>query len=644
MILFGNNIRSNNASSRRGVSLFGTAIALSATARTTDVPSLHTQDCPNVPASSRAPLGATSKKNILIVISSIMYLFTTLLEDCMKQQLRSLWRTAYATIVGVTLVATMAFAQTKPVTSPSAQNDGSTSQAELRKKADAIAARQGLEFEQNKGQVIDEKGKVRNDILFTSRSKGTSVYYFADKLSYVFQKELTKRPTAKDVASDEAYQPKYQVHRLDMNLVGANTSAKVASNDLQPGVKNYYLAHAGKDGITGVPSFGKLTYENVYPNIDMVLTAKGQGMKAEFIVRPGGDPSQIKMRFDGADKVALANDGGYSVTTPLGTMTEEKPYSFTSVNGKEQEVAVTFNVNGDVLSFNVPDYDKTQTLVIDPQRDWGTFHGGAGTDIILGVATERSYAPASGARYIYTCGYFGGTGFPLTAGTATASGSADAFVAAYTYGVSGARNYVTVFGGNSEDRANAITVGSSGIAYVVGRTSASLGTPLAANTLQTTYGGGAFDSYIASLSATGTLTAVTFFGTAGTNDNLTSIDLNSAGTEIVVGGNTSSATSQAPWATGLASNAGGEYMNTTQFPTGVQVTGLVATFAVSGTTISSRTRGTYYGATAGTQTIVTSVRYNRTTSGTAGVWVGGYTNSLDSIATPTSHNTGLNVD
>jgi hypothetical protein len=80
------------------------------------------------------------------------------------------------------------------------------------------------------------------------------------------------------------------------------------------------------------------------------------------------------MRYAGADGVELMSNGGYKVTTSMGSLTEDAPYSFVKNAGGNVEVPVTFAVNGDdkTVRFNVPNYDKSQTLVIDPNRDWGS--------------------------------------------------------------------------------------------------------------------------------------------------------------------------------------------------------------------------------------------------------------------------------
>jgi len=56
--------------------------------------------------------------------------------------------------------------------------------------------------------------------------------------------------------------------------------------------------------ISNVPTYKRVVLKEVYPKIDVILTADGRGVvEFQFIVYPGGDPSQIKVEADGEVKV-----------------------------------------------------------------------------------------------------------------------------------------------------------------------------------------------------------------------------------------------------------------------------------------------------------------------------------------------------
>jgi len=488
------------------------------------------------------------------------------------------------------------------------------------------APAQGLEFLENKGQVRDDQGRPVERVRFTAHSNGAKLFFMPDRITQVFytvEGPAARFEPGKGVSSKELDQTRLRYQRVDMELVGASTSVNLRAEGLLPGVTNFFTASAGPDGITGVRSFSTIVYENVYPNIDLVLKARGKGMKAEFIVRPGGDPTMIRLRYTGAERIEATSDGGYRVVTALGTMTEDAPYSFVrTADGSEQEVAARFRVEGDAVTFDVPAYDRSQTLVIDPNRDWGTLHGGNAEDQITGVATQRSFNPSSTTAYIYVCGFTAGGSFPVvSASQGTYGGGAyDAFIAAYQYG--GARTYSTYFGGANDDRAYGIAADGGGQVWVVGQTRSASWGAFFTNTQN-----GDIDGFVARFNSSGSPQAARFIG--GINDDYL-LAVAYDGTNLTVGGYTAS--------TGLAT--AGVFQTTYN---GLYC-GMIA--RVPATALNAITWLTYYGnntgAPNGQETYVTSLSPRGTTGD---VWVGGFTNSPNTgnaIATTGSFNTTVN--
>ncbi|GIV54999.1 MAG: hypothetical protein KatS3mg039_1517 [Candidatus Kapaibacterium sp.] len=503
---------------------------------------------------------------------------------------------------------------------------GSSSTARDQKMPSHLAQAQGLEFLENKGQVTDDQGRPVEAVRFTAHSNGAKLFFMPDRIAHVFftvEGPGARFEPGKGVSSKELDQTRIRTERVDMELVGANKNLNLRAEGLLPGVTNFFTASAGPDGITGVRSFSTIVYENVYPNIDLVLKARGKGMKAEFIVRPGGDPSMIRLRYSGARSLTATTDGGYRIETGLGALTEDAPYSFVrTAEGNQTEIAVRFRVEGETVTFDVPTYDRTQTLVIDPNRDWGTLHGGSVEDQITGVATQRSFNPASNAPYIYVCGFTAGGTFPLlSASQGTYGGGAyDAFVAAYQYG--GARTYSTYFGGANDDRAYGIAADGSGQVWIVGQTRSTAWTGVFTNTQN-----GDVDGFVARFNSGGTPQAARYIGGAA-DDYLLAVAYD--GTNLTVGGHTAS--------TGLATT--GVFQTTYN---GLYC-GMIA--RVPATALNGITWLTYYGNNTGNpntqETYVTSLSPRGTTGD---VWVGGYTNSPNTnqaIATIGSFNTVVN--
>ena len=80
----------------------------------------------------------------------------------------------------------------------------------------------------------------------------------------------------------------------------------------------HYLLGAAPDGWrTGVRGFQRVVYEGLYPGIDLSYRATPEGLKSEFLVRPGADPSQIRVRYEGAIGAAIDSAGGLAASEGL---------------------------------------------------------------------------------------------------------------------------------------------------------------------------------------------------------------------------------------------------------------------------------------------------------------------------------------
>ncbi len=228
-----------------------------------------------------------------------------------------------------------------------------------------------LFFIENKGQVTDQFGIVRNDIDFKINAAGLNIFIGDGQIHYQWQKEIA--PNGFETAADNNKEQQFQSYRLDMKLVGANTHAVIESKEDMNYTESYYLP--GKAKKTTARSNRRIIYKDVYPSIDWVLYISNGGLKYDFNVRAGGDVSNIKMEYSGATRIE-AVEGSVIIETPFGKITEHKPYSYE--RGSNKEVVSSFQLNNSRLSFKV--VGQPSEFVIDPELEWSTYYGGNGPE------------------------------------------------------------------------------------------------------------------------------------------------------------------------------------------------------------------------------------------------------------------------
>lgn len=378
----------------------------------------------------------------------------------------------------------------------------------------AIVKSKTLAFRENKGQVVDQFGNPRPDVQFQVLDKEVSMFVGNGQLHYQFNKQLSSANNKKSIKS----------YRLDVELIGANENATVFTEEPKQGVDISYTA--GMEAVK-THSYRKLTYQNVYPNIDWVLYIKDSKVEYDFVVKPGGDPASIRLQYGGATALKLKN-GAITARTPLGKIIEDKPYSY--VQETKSKVESRFTLQGNTVGFATAKHEGT--LVIDPVVNWATFYGDVDND--YGAA---SCADSNGN--VYLTGFTNSTVNIATTGSyqTTLAGLDDVFIVKFD--AAGNRIWGTYFGGESAENPNAILYDGNGGIYAIG-SSISLTGIATPGSYQENNAGGTNEGFIAKFDTSGARIWSTYFGGEG-QDILNAAALDANG-NIGITGSTNSTT------------------------------------------------------------------------------------------------------
>ncbi len=487
-------------------------------------------------------------------------------------------------------------------------------------------------FVENKGQLPDAQ------IRYSGHQGGIYLYCKPGKISFVFTKveketndqiseSLGRResPFTKGALvptySGGGFDPskskmseltKTTINRTDFVLLNSNPSATILASDQQEYYENYYTQGNADSGITNVHTFKTITYKNIYPYIDMVLMAKPNGMKYEFVVYPGGKVSDIQMQWGGIESIKKLKDSKIEYSCALGKMEESQPVSFQGVNCVESD----FIRNGSMIAFNIGDFDKTEPLIIDPMLIWGTYFGGSGGDgagtvvldssgnVYIGGETESTNDIATLGAYQTS---YAGTNNSLYGG--------DVFIAKFSN--KGLRLWATYYGGPSIDNFSGLATDNSGNIYVTGSTVSTSGIA-SSGSYQTNLKGNE-DAFLAKFNSNGKRQWATYFGGDEQNESYgIAIDANS---DLFIAGETTSLSDIATQGAYQTSLSGSSIMF------GGQSDGFLAKFSNSGSLIWA----TYYGGRAGDY--ATSVATDKS----GNVFITGITESDTGIATKGSY-------
>jgi len=380
-----------------------------------------------------------------------------------------------------------------------------------------------LSFEANQGQVAKR-------VKFLARGNGYALFLTNTEAV------LSLRPPAHPQGSAAAYEPfigqsatgnpSSTVVRI--SLVGANRTPRIRVFGELPGKSNYFIGNDRSRGLTNIPSYSKVQYENIYPGVDLVYYGSQGELEYDCVVAPRADPKLITFDLKGAREVSLDTAGNLVARIEGGEILLRRPHAYQESGGRREVVPAAYVLKGrDRIGFRVASYDRRRALVIDPVLSYATYLGGSGGDQGNDIAVD-----ASGNAYV--TGSTASTDFPTTTGVyqSALSGNGDAFVAKLDPAGS-ALVYCTYLGGRGEDSGNSIAVDSSGNAYIGGRTG-STDFPTTAGVFQAALKGTS-DAFVTKLNADGSaLVYSTYLG--GTSaDYGGSIAVDTSGSTYVTG-------------------------------------------------------------------------------------------------------------
>ena len=380
-----------------------------------------------------------------------------------------------------------------------------------------------LYFEPNLGQTAPE-------VRYLARGQGYVFFLTEDEAVWRLHPRLPDQV-------GQVTRPRSAVIRLRLGGAEATPSPPRALEPL-PQVSHYYIGRDPRRWAEGVPAYGRVRYEGVYPGIDMEFYGKGPLLEYDFVVAPGADPRHILLEFSGADRLRLTPAGDLLIEAGGETggvrLRHHRPFAYQVREGRRQAVAADFVLrDGQQVAFRLGDYDPALPLVIDPAVTLATYLGGGWDDAVQAVAVD-------GAGAIYVTGRTTSTDFPATTGAVSGSlfGSDDLFVAKLA--PDGRIVYATYLGSGEtfvgiQDSGRGIALDDQGRVYVTGSVGASFTFFATSGAFDTEFNGGETDAFVIRLKADGLLDYASYLGDEQRFDVGTAIAVGADGLVYVAG-------------------------------------------------------------------------------------------------------------
>ncbi|PCJ23337.1 MAG: hypothetical protein COA97_11825 [Flavobacteriales bacterium] len=248
-------------------------------------------------------------------------------------------------------------------------------------------------FVKNEGQ-FNGRNWSTNKIEYSIKQNGFYVFFSKQGLTYRFDK-MIKNPD-RDKSNPNSPKRTNISELIIVKWIDINNDVEIISSE----EVNHYYSYVVKDSKTKkvinlnhITGYQKLTYKNIYDNIDVeyFIPQKG-GIKYNIILHPGANPSQIKMKYNTAHtqvkneaiSIQLNNLKQLEINTSLGNIIEHQPSSYNGKTNKAINSNYVFENN--TLSFNLENYNQLEEVIIDP---WIVSPNFSGSSAIWEVETDR---------------------------------------------------------------------------------------------------------------------------------------------------------------------------------------------------------------------------------------------------------------
>lgn len=294
---------------------------------------------------------------------------------------------------------------------------------------------------------------------FFGGKKITYAYYSAEDIQQTHQHDVF---TGDSLFEQRADDKQIRCYAYEVNFIGAHTPQLAPAEQKKHNV-NYFIGNNPQQWAGNVPVYGKLTYHEIYPGIDVQYYGNKSQLKYDFIVGPGADAAQIALQYNGLRSLHIENE---NLKLDLGFMTLQEviPLAYQLRHGVKEIVQCRFVLENNVVRFQFPDgFDASLPLIIDPEIIASTYSGGT-------CVTGGFCATYDADGNIYSAGDAFALGFPVTLGAYNSSFSGATDLAISKLNSDGsALLYCTYIGGFAYDFPTNLVV-TDGKLYIVGAT------------------------------------------------------------------------------------------------------------------------------------------------------------------------------
>jgi len=325
-----------------------------------------------------------------------------------------------------------------------------------------------------KAQFVENKGQWPEQVLYRVLIPGGALFVERSAFTYVLFSDSPLRHHG--LKHDVRVPPgEGKAHAYRVHFEGGQARYHQGSLPL-PHYENHFIGNDPAHWGTGCSVFGEVLLKEVWPGIDLRIDGR-EGIKYDFIVAPGVDPRQVRMRYEGHNRLLLKNSE-VRVGLITGEVIEGAPIGYKkrllNAHGEGGTLhaeyaepkphALRYVLEGDVISFTAQ-RDPEAQLIIDPLLTFGSYSGSTADNFGFTATYDNS-------GHLYGGGIVFNTGYPITLGVLQgvfAGGNCDVGISKWSPDGS-TLVWSTYLGGSGSESPHSLVVNDQDELFVMGAT------------------------------------------------------------------------------------------------------------------------------------------------------------------------------
>jgi gliding motility-associated-like protein len=268
-----------------------------------------------------------------------------------------------------------------------------------------------IEFIENKGQwdkKVKFQGTVPSGSFFVRQGGGFTVLQHNPEDLTVVHDAIHAHKLDKNNTRRLDSRFTLRSHAFHVDFVGASSSAEIVADKPLDTYTNYFIGNDPSKWAAKCKVYQGITVKNVYPNVDIRYYTQDGSLKYDIVANPGADIEKIALKYDGVDKLEIQKKE-LSISTSVGRVKELRPYTFQFNAKGKKDLDCRYVVKDNIVRFNVKNYDRNSTIVIDPTVVFISFSGSAANN----WGFTATYGPDGS---MFGGGIVFAEGFPTTTG------------------------------------------------------------------------------------------------------------------------------------------------------------------------------------------------------------------------------------